>query len=712
VTVTLERRLPWLVALWLVAVFALPAAAEPSNRALLVGVSNYPNLAARWQLQGPPNDVARLRELLKSGRFGNFPDANISALAGWPADAAARPTRLNIAREFQRLASIAQPGDQIVILLAGHGSQQPANRDAADPEPDGFDETFLPSDVGTWDGKARRVANAITDDEIGGWLAAIRAKKAFVWILFDSCHSGTMTRGVERQRGIPASELMPAEAATAPAQHRGIEQETDGWNLRADEGLVAMYAVQASQRTAEVRLPEGTGQWHGFFTYSLVEVLSQVREPLSYRELMDRVTEHYRRFPRFDETPGLEGTAANRAVLGRETLPERPPFLIVGEVPDGARLLNAGHLHGVLPDSILAVYPPAGAEGAARPIGYVRVTTSGVTDARVTPIAFEGHPAPPASALVSGMRCRLARVAVGGTRVRIGAASPSARSIKALRDLERLSDGMASGQTTIDGASWILVEDKTTGAIVLEHQSAPVASDPGKPVTAAGPGNMGDVSAGGRRVMVAPRGDTSDLGPKLAAVASTIARAEALRHLITPGTVNGAAMRLETTAFVDDGASDTRRRLEIGTSGRTLRPKQRVEFHVRNAGTKAVDLTVLFLDGAYGVRALYPQPGQQLDTRLAPGHHVVLGPLTVTDDTLGDEDLIVIGLPPSTPSVDLSVLQQFGLDVTTRGAERLRLGDLLARALKGSRGRADSVLAPDDEHAVSSFSWRTVASAP
>ena len=34
------------------------------------------------------------------------------------------------------------------------------------------------------------------DDEIGGALDAIRDKGAFVWVIFDNCHSGTATRGV------------------------------------------------------------------------------------------------------------------------------------------------------------------------------------------------------------------------------------------------------------------------------------------------------------------------------------------------------------------------------------------------------------------------------------------------------------------------------------------------------------------------------------
>ena len=45
-----------------------------------------------------------------------------------------------------------------------------------------------------WDGKKGAVTNAIADDELGRWIAAIRETGAFVWIIFDHCNSGTMTR--------------------------------------------------------------------------------------------------------------------------------------------------------------------------------------------------------------------------------------------------------------------------------------------------------------------------------------------------------------------------------------------------------------------------------------------------------------------------------------------------------------------------------------
>ena len=55
--------------------------------------------------------------------------------------------------------------------------------------------SFLQRHAGRWNGSAGGVENAIVDDEFGAAIDALRAKGAFVWVVFDACHSGTMDRG-------------------------------------------------------------------------------------------------------------------------------------------------------------------------------------------------------------------------------------------------------------------------------------------------------------------------------------------------------------------------------------------------------------------------------------------------------------------------------------------------------------------------------------
>ncbi len=132
-----------------------------SNRhALLIGCNKYEHLGELWQLHGPENDLVLFSRLLKD-QF-DFKEGDLTVLSDNAGDDR-RPTYANIKREFGTLADQARPGDQIVILLAGHGTRQPDQNPPADddPEPDGLDEVFLPTDAGkAADGGARSLGQS------------------------------------------------------------------------------------------------------------------------------------------------------------------------------------------------------------------------------------------------------------------------------------------------------------------------------------------------------------------------------------------------------------------------------------------------------------------------------------------------------------------------------------------------------------------------
>src|ERR1019366_6731290 len=96
--------------------------AKPGRKfALLVGVTKYDTLKVN-QLIGPANDVVLMSKMLKD-RY-HFTDKDIVILADCPG-ASGRPTRANIESHFERLNKEAKAGDQMVILLGGHGDLQP-----------------------------------------------------------------------------------------------------------------------------------------------------------------------------------------------------------------------------------------------------------------------------------------------------------------------------------------------------------------------------------------------------------------------------------------------------------------------------------------------------------------------------------------------------------------------------------------------------------
>ena len=162
--------------LWAVMQPSAVNAQEGKIHALLVGVTKYTSLNESQQLDGPIHDVKLMRETLIQ-QFGSkdsdLKNAIVSLHEAQPKEL--RPTYKNIEREFAAIADRAVEGDQVFILLSGHGSQDldDADDSSDDYEADGLDEVFLPRDVKGWNEKENRVEGAIRDDELNEWLNAI-----------------------------------------------------------------------------------------------------------------------------------------------------------------------------------------------------------------------------------------------------------------------------------------------------------------------------------------------------------------------------------------------------------------------------------------------------------------------------------------------------------------------------------------------------------
>lgn len=184
--------------------------AEPRHRALLVGINEYPERAMR--LEGCVNDT-----FLMSGALQD---------AGLPANGIRvlldkRATTEAIWDRLEWLLADAQPGDQRVFFYSGHGAQVPNY--GPDDEVDHVDECLVPHDF-DWSPE-----HCILDDKFRDLYAQLPYGSFFTAIL-DCCHSGGMTRGAIRVRGIDP----PADV-----RHRMLEWGDDGsWGPRA---LTATY---------------------------------------------------------------------------------------------------------------------------------------------------------------------------------------------------------------------------------------------------------------------------------------------------------------------------------------------------------------------------------------------------------------------------------------------------------------------------------------
>lgn len=154
---------------------ALSSPAEAGQKALLIGIGAYQNIRP---LIGPPRDLVRMEKFLKD-HMGYRTD-EIAILKD------SQATRKNLLRTMNNwLIRSTKPGDRVFIYYSGHGSQLP---DDNDDEKDGLDETLSPIDT------TKEGGNQITDDEFGAILAQMSDRE--LTVIIDSCHSGTISRGV------------------------------------------------------------------------------------------------------------------------------------------------------------------------------------------------------------------------------------------------------------------------------------------------------------------------------------------------------------------------------------------------------------------------------------------------------------------------------------------------------------------------------------
>lgn len=156
---------------------------EKSQRALLVGINDYPNEADR--LEGCLNDVFLMSSVLQECGFA--PASIRVCLNG-------RATAEGIMERLAWLVDEAGEGDERVFYFSGHGARIPEYGE--DYEPDRHLESLVPWDF-DWSPE-----KAITDDQIYQLYSQLPYGMRLVMI-FDCCHSGGIHKdGAAKAKGI------------------------------------------------------------------------------------------------------------------------------------------------------------------------------------------------------------------------------------------------------------------------------------------------------------------------------------------------------------------------------------------------------------------------------------------------------------------------------------------------------------------------------
>lgn len=137
---------------------------------LLIGI-NY--RGTEVQLNGCINDVINIQKFLQS-RLGYN---NFVMLTD---DTPVKPTRANILNQINILVRKLKSGDEAWVHFSGHGTLV---RDRSRDEESGYDCCFAPIDY--------NIAGFISDDTIRSNLVQRVPRGAKLYIVLDTCHSGT-----------------------------------------------------------------------------------------------------------------------------------------------------------------------------------------------------------------------------------------------------------------------------------------------------------------------------------------------------------------------------------------------------------------------------------------------------------------------------------------------------------------------------------------
>ena len=687
------------------AFFALCAAppAQAEMRALLVGVSGY----AERPLKGPRNDVRRMREVLEQR---GFKPAQITTLAdGVPG--AGEPTRMAIVTALDRLAAGSSAGDTVFLYFSGHGSQQPADRSTPQgrAEADGLHETFLPLDIGRWDGRAGTVRNALADFELRNKVDRILARGAFVWAVFDTCHAASMVRGVPdediRHRHVSALDLGVPQALMDNARARGpggpgepgasrglaklpsfSANSADAVGAGNAPAAVYFYASQTTELTPEMRLPPGEPQREdqGLFSFVLRRALATGR-PMSYRQLGQLVLAQYGALNLTRATPLFAGNALDRLVLGQQEVGVRQ-----WPVSREQMTVPVGTLAGVSEGARFAVLPDAAAD-ASQSLGSLRAVRVGLNHADLEPLAWAGKPRPDLSLLPTGAHARLQstperyalRVAVDERACREGCRWRAV--LEALR-----SQGVPGTELQWVGEG---------GDLKLRFGEHELVGLP--------PGEVGYGECGprGRRCDIPTRGtlllsaadgdDPARLARRLAERLHAVARANNLLRLAArvvvpavpglPGVEASVVVQPKGAATRVALAAEAVTRAEVG---------DRLAVTLHNRGQTPSDVTLLYLDARHGIEALFPSRDGDVN-RLEPGASLPIEDIELSDNdgVFGLERLLVIAVEAQrqTERADLTLLAQSPLQSARARSAPVddEVGAFLDAAFSDARGRGE-----------------------
>jgi len=333
------------------------AQAAPHRHAILVGVSEYSVLSdAAFADWGPRNSVLLWRQLLMKRGYDDIqvltdglsahigvsyiPDVDNGITQTIPG--AVLPTHANVQAAFRKLeATLAKEPDpskdEVLIVLIGHGSTQPAAAGDRD-QPDGRNQVFLVRDTGVSLDRLHYV-NALLDTDAKPHLQALSAHAGTVWFVFDQCFAASMTYATAGGYHLRESNTQvfgnlsydthpvdkPKPAAPVENKDFAIMHGRPTGALHWPTNYIAFYAVSSKDEASTLQREPGTlapllrTTTPGFTALSYFTIRTLMARPnASFRQILVDVRRGYSTFGALkDLKPLVEGDVS----LDRPALP-------------------------------------------------------------------------------------------------------------------------------------------------------------------------------------------------------------------------------------------------------------------------------------------------------------------------------------------------------------------------------------------------------
>lgn len=311
------------------------------KHALVITIAHYP-AESGWNTIHADNDKLLVSEMLKTQ---DFPEENVIFLENQFA------THKGIEEGFNTLTKRVKEGDVVYIHYSGHG-QQIMDIGTKDEE-DGYDESLVAYDSPkTWyDGY--NGSKHFVDDELSIFLKEIRrklGKKGQLVVVFDSCHSGTATRGESNDEYTRGADKPCAPESYVPDNK--INPEAGNYDVDYNnKDILANITFYAGSRADQVNheyFDFESREWYGSLTYHFSKAMQKLDSTSTHRNVYANIRDGYINNSRTrNQEPDLESDNEDELVFNGKVIKQQP-FYDLSNIDGEIITIKGGSVHGLV----------------------------------------------------------------------------------------------------------------------------------------------------------------------------------------------------------------------------------------------------------------------------------------------------------------------------------------------------------------------------